>query len=163
MEASNRLLPLWFGRIETGQLRLPRFQRIRGLGAKRSSRFVASNVQKSAGWGFACACGRRQRKVHQPAHGWGTLALQDFRGLRAVIKDLRIGRGSTSSTKLIFPFQLSRSLCGSSGQNRKISLPAEFWDYRSGQVHLILPTEYQFQKIMFYYESIITFFPIPCR
>ena len=63
------------------------FSKIRGLGAKRSSRFVASNVQKSAGWGFACACGRRQRKVHQPAHGWGTLALQDFRGLRAVIKD----------------------------------------------------------------------------
>lgn len=27
MEASNRLLPHWFARIETGQLRLPRFQR----------------------------------------------------------------------------------------------------------------------------------------
>ncbi|WP_057021143.1 GmrSD restriction endonuclease domain-containing protein [Bradyrhizobium pachyrhizi] len=34
MEANNRLLPLWFTRIETGQLRLPRFQRYEAWGAK---------------------------------------------------------------------------------------------------------------------------------
>lgn len=32
MDANNRLLPLWFNRIETGQLRLPRFQRFEAWG-----------------------------------------------------------------------------------------------------------------------------------
>ncbi|MBR0931706.1 DUF262 domain-containing protein [Bradyrhizobium diazoefficiens] len=70
MEANNRLLPLWFVRIETGQLRLPRFQRYEAWGAKEVRDLLQAMFRSlPAGALLVLAVGDAEKFVSRPMQG----------------------------------------------------------------------------------------------
>lgn len=70
MEASNRLLPLWFTRIETGQLRLPRFQRFEAWGPKEVRDLLQAMFRGlPAGALLVLAVGDQEKFVSRPMQG----------------------------------------------------------------------------------------------
>lgn len=70
MEASNRLLPLWFTRIETGQLRLPRFQRFEAWGPKEVRDLLQAMFRGlPAGALLVLAVGDKEKFISRPMDG----------------------------------------------------------------------------------------------
>jgi hypothetical protein len=70
MEASNRLLPLWFARIETGQLRLPRFQRFEAWGSKEVRDLLQAMFRGlPAGALLVLAVGDKEKFISRPMDG----------------------------------------------------------------------------------------------
>ncbi|UFW72669.1 DUF262 domain-containing protein [Bradyrhizobium sp. WU425] len=70
MEANNRLLPLWFVRIETGQLKLPRFQRFEAWGAKEVRDLLQAMFRSlPAGALLTLAVGDIEKFVSRPMQG----------------------------------------------------------------------------------------------
>jgi hypothetical protein len=70
MEANNRLLPLWFVRIETGQLRLPRFQRYEAWGPKEVRDLLQAMFRSlPAGALLVLAVGDREKFISRPMQG----------------------------------------------------------------------------------------------
>jgi uncharacterized protein with ParB-like and HNH nuclease domain len=70
MEASNRLLPLWFTRIETGQLRLPRFQRFEAWGPKEVRDLLQAMFRGlPAGALLVLAVGDGEKFISRPMQG----------------------------------------------------------------------------------------------
>ncbi len=70
MEASNRLLPMWFARIETGQLRLPRFQRFEAWGPKEVRNLLQAMFRSlPAGALLVLAVGDKEKFISRAMEG----------------------------------------------------------------------------------------------
>jgi len=70
MEAQNRLLPQWFERIRTGQLRLPRFQRFEAWGPREISDLVETVLRGlPAGATLILQVGDEEKFISRPMVG----------------------------------------------------------------------------------------------
>jgi hypothetical protein len=70
IEANNRLLPLWFTRIETGQLRMPRFQRFEAWGSREVRDLLQAMFRSlPAGALLVLAVGDKEKFISRPMQG----------------------------------------------------------------------------------------------
>jgi hypothetical protein len=70
MQAQNRLLPEWFNRIQTGQIKLPRFQRYEAWGAAEVASLLEAVLRElPAGAALILEVGDSERFVSRSMEG----------------------------------------------------------------------------------------------